>query len=75
MSTFERIPSNGETLFILGQGDQVEMSNYVDYAEKARLSPLPCGFAFYTSLSGDREPSKERWHILHLVLLLLFVHP
>lgn len=43
-------PPDGECLFILGQADTSEMNAYIT---NVKSSPLPAGFAFYTSLSGD----------------------
>lgn len=41
-------PPDGECLFILGQASEKYME---DYLNKVRKTPLPAGFAFYTSLS------------------------
>ena len=43
-------PPAGEKLFILGQSSEQHME---DYLTQVKSSPLPAGFAFYTSLSGD----------------------
>ena len=42
-------PQDGACLFILGQADETEMTNYV---YQVRRDPPPAGFAFYTSLSN-----------------------
>lgn len=43
-------PDDGECLFILGQASETHMQAYLD---EVRSEPVPAGFAFYTSLSGD----------------------
>lgn len=43
-------PPDGECLFILGQADEDEMDAYI---AEVKSSPLPAGFAFYTSLSSS----------------------
>ena len=45
------IPDDGEALFILGQANEQHMR---DYLSEVRSTPLPAGFAFYTSLSGSK---------------------
>lgn len=47
-SRFE--PPNGDCLFILGQANTAYMDAYMN---KVRKTPIPAGFAFYTSLSGN----------------------
>jgi hypothetical protein len=47
VSVFE--PPDGACLFILGQADETEMTNYIN---QVRRDPPPAGFAFYTSLSN-----------------------
>lgn len=44
-------PSDGKTLFILGQSSESHME---DYLAEVKNDPLPAGFAFYTSLSGQQ---------------------
>lgn len=44
-------PTNGERMFILGQSSEDHME---DYLSDVKSDPLPAGFAFYTSLSGDQ---------------------
>ena len=43
-------PPDGDCLFILGQADEEQMDSYI---AEVKSSPLPAGFAFYTSLSGS----------------------
>ncbi len=46
-SKFE--PPDGQCLFILGQADEDQMKAYIS---QVRSTPVPAGFAFYTSLSN-----------------------
>ncbi len=41
-------PPDGECMFILGQANETVMESYIS---EVRQSPVPAGFAFYTSLS------------------------
>jgi len=43
-------PPDGDCLFILGQADTTEMNAYIT---NVKSSPIPAGFAFYTSLSDN----------------------
>lgn len=43
-------PPDGECLFIIGQADMDAMKAYI---RDVRSDPVPAGFAFYTSLSGN----------------------
>ena len=42
-------PPDGDCLFILGQSDEQQMDAYM---AEVKDTPVPAGFAFYTSLSG-----------------------
>ena len=54
------VPSDGEALFILGQASEQHMR---DYIEEVQGDPLPAGFAFYTSLSGNATANDMGRHI------------
>jgi hypothetical protein len=43
-------PPDGKCLFIIGQADEQAMEAYIN---EVRSTPVPAGFAFYTSLSGS----------------------
>lgn len=43
-------PTDGQKMFILGQASEQHMEDYLD---EVKGDPLPAGFAFYTSLSGN----------------------
>lgn len=50
-------PKDGSTLFILGQADKRAMQQYITTVQN---EPLPAGFAFYTSLSGEGAKDNMR---------------